>query len=153
MSEEKLELLRRAYESVNAVGRTDRESLDPEVIAPEVWDRVDPAFELHERPDLPDRKVYRGREQSKQFWRKTSDIFAEIRWEIREMIDMGPIVVVDSKIVATGRGSDVEVEVDEYDVWWFRDGMIVRLQAFVTMPEAMAAAEAGSEASSSLEPT
>lgn len=142
MSEQDLELIRRAYESVNAVGRTEPESLDPEVIAPDVWARVDPSFELHERADLPDSKVYRGRERSKQFWRKISEIFAEIRWELRDLIELGEVVVVEARIVASGRGSDAPVEVDEFDVWWFRDGRIVRLQAFSTKEEAMVAARA-----------
>jgi ketosteroid isomerase-like protein len=143
VSEDRLDFVRRAYDAISSVGRTEREGLDPEEVDRDVWDRIDPDMELHERADLPDAKVYRGREEAKEFWRKTSDVFSEIRWEIRELIDLGDAIVVDSRIVATGRGSDVPVELDEYDVFWFRDDLIVRLQAFGTMDEAMAAARAG----------
>ena len=34
--------------------------------------------------------------------------------------------------MAVGRGSEVRIEMDETDVFWFRDGMIVRLQGFGT---------------------
>lgn len=140
MSAENVELVRDAIALVNAVGRTDPDTLDPEKIAPEVWARLDPDFELHERSDLPDAKVYRGPEESKAFWQKTAELFAEVRWEPREFLDLGHAVVVWATVVVTGRGSDVSVEADEADVWWFRNRSIVRLQAFTSLEEAMAAA-------------
>jgi ketosteroid isomerase-like protein len=140
MSAENVELVRRALGTINAVGEIDPGTLDPEKIAPDVWARLDPEFELHERSDLPDAKTYRGREESKEFWRKTSELFSEVRWEARELIDLGHAVVVDAKVVVTGRGSEVPIEADDIGVCWFRAGSIVRLQAFPTMEEAMAAA-------------
>ena len=44
-----------------------------------------------------------------------------------------------AKIVAVGRGSDVSTELDATHVYWFREGLIVRLQEFVTA-EALEAA-------------
>lgn len=140
MSEANVELVRRCYEMINAIGRTGDEFVDPEVIAPELWEFFDPELELHERPDLPDAKVYRGREQSKEFWRKTQDLFAEARWETREFIDLGHAVVVDARVIGVGRGSDVPFEAVEVDVFWFRDGTIVKLQGFPTREQALAAA-------------
>jgi ketosteroid isomerase-like protein len=142
MSEEYVELVRRTYEVINAVGRTSEAFVDPEALNPELWAQFDPAFELHERSDLPDRKIYRGRDESKAFWRKTQEVFSEIRWEPKQFLDLGDAVLVETRIVATGRGSDVAIEVDETDVFWFRDGRIARLQGFPTPDEAMAAAKA-----------
>jgi hypothetical protein len=48
--------------------------------------------------------------------------------------------VVETRITAVGRGSDVRIEADETDVFWFRDGMIVRLAGFPTKAEALTAA-------------
>ena len=141
MSEENVELVRRTYEVINAVGRTADTFVDPETLDPELWARLDPDFELHERPDLPDRKVYRGRDESKAFWRKTQELFSEIRWEPKEFLDLGHAVVVNARIVAIGRGSDVAIEGDETDVFWFRDGRITRLQGFPTNDEGMIAAK------------
>ena len=45
-------------------------------------------------------------------------------------------------VVAVGRGSDLRVEAEETDVFWFRDGELVRLQGFPTREQAMAAAGA-----------
>jgi hypothetical protein len=61
VSRDNVELVRRQYELINSLGRTEG-FVDPEELAPDLWERFDPELELHERPDLPDRKVYRGRD-------------------------------------------------------------------------------------------
>ena len=143
MTEEDLDLLRRGYEAINAIDAADGVFVDPEAVAPELWARLAPDFELHERSDLPDARVYRGPDEAKEFWRKTQQIFSEIRWQPRELIDLGDAVVAPSRISATGRESDARIEVDETAVFWFRDGLIIRLQAFPTVEEGLAAARAG----------
>jgi ketosteroid isomerase-like protein len=140
VSQENVALVRRNYEVVNAIGRTSSEFVDPETLAPDLWARLAPDFELHERPDLPDAKVYRGREESKEFWRKTQELFAEIHWEPLDFIDLGHAIVVETRLLVIGRGSDVRIEADETDVFWFRDGLLVRLQGFATKEEALQAA-------------
>jgi ketosteroid isomerase-like protein len=142
VSEENLALVRRNYEAINALGRTGDEFVDPEELAPDLWASLAPDFELHGRPDVPDQTTYRGREASKEFWRMLQQTFAELRWEPREFTDLGHAVVVETRIVAQGRGSEVRIEADETDVFWFRDGKIVRLQGFPTKEEALAAARA-----------
>jgi len=84
--------------------------------------------------------VYRGREEAKEFWRMIQEVWAEVRWEPLEFTDLGDVVVVDARIVGLGRGSDVPIEGDETDVFWFRDGDIVRLQGFPTKAQALEAA-------------
>jgi|SRR5438045_1651458 len=78
MSQENVEIVRRTYDVINAIGRTGPELVDIEAFAPDLWARLDPAFELHERRDLPDAKVYRSRVEAKEFWRKTQQLFAEV---------------------------------------------------------------------------
>jgi ketosteroid isomerase-like protein len=138
MSQENVEIVRQFYEV--SFGRTLPETADPEEVAPQFWAHLAPDFELHERPELPDARVYRGPEEAKEFFRKTQQVFAEARWEPQEFIDLGHAVVVVAKVVAVGRGSDVRTEMDETDVYWFRDGMIVRLEGFATKEEALKAA-------------
>ena len=140
MSQENVEIVRRNYEVINQLGRTGTEFVDPEEIAPDLWARLAPDVELHERSELPDAKVYRGPEEAKEFWRKTQEVFAEVRWEPREFIDFGHAVVVETRVTATGRESDVSIEMDETDVFWFRDELIVRLQGFATREQALEAA-------------
>ena len=128
MSQENVEIVRRNYEVINQIDRTSAEFVDPKEAAPDLWSRLDADIELHERPDLPDAKVYRGRGETKEFWRKTQQLFSEVRWEPREFIDLGETVVVETSLTVVGRGSDVPIEAHETDVFWFRDGMIVRVQ-------------------------
>ena len=140
MSEENVALLRRIYEMINAIGRTGDEFVDPEELAPDLWASLAPDVEFHGRPDVPDARVYRGREATKEFWRQLQEVFSEIRWEPREFTDLGHAVVVETRITALGRGSDVRIEEDETDVFWFRDGEIVRLQGFPTKEAGLQAA-------------
>ena len=140
MSQENVEIVRQSYEIAKSIGRTGADFVDPEEVAPAFWARLDPDVELHERSELPDAKVYRGPDEAKEFWRKTQQVFAEIRWEPLEFMDLGDAVVVETRVVALGRGSEVPIEMDETDVFWFREGMIVRLQGFATKTEALEAA-------------
>jgi ketosteroid isomerase-like protein len=141
MSEENIALVRRTYEVINSIGRTGDESVDPEEVAPDLWARLTPDFELHGRPDVPDVTVYRGRDAAKEFFRMLQEVFAELRWEPQEFTDLGHAIVVETKMVAVGRGSEVQIEDDETDVFWFRDGDIARLQGFPTKADALQAAE------------
>lgn len=140
MSQENVEIVRRNYEVISSIGRTGPEFVDPEEVAPDLWARLAPDFELHERAELPDANVYRGPEEAKEFWLKTQQVFVEFRWEPQEFIDLGHAVVVTTKIAATGRESEVQTKLDETDVFWFSDGKLVRAQGFATKEEALEAA-------------
>jgi ketosteroid isomerase-like protein len=125
---------------IKTIGRTGEDFVDPEEVAPDLWARFAPDFELRGRPDVPDSKVYRGREETKEFFRMLQETWAELRWDPQEFLDLGDVVVVETRIVAVGRGSDLRIEADETDVFWFRDGEIVRLAGFPTKQEALDAA-------------
>ena len=141
MSEQNVALVRRNSEAINSIGRTEG-FVDPEEVAPDLWASLAPDFELVGRKDIPDQKTYRGRDQSKEFWRMLQEVWSEIRWEPLDITDLGDVVVAETRIVGVGRGSDVPIESDETDVFWFRDGMIVRLTGFATKEEALEAARA-----------
>ncbi len=49
-------------------------------------------------------------------------------------------MAVDTRIVGIGRGSDVRIEAEETDIWWFREGAIVLMEGFPTKDEALEAA-------------
>jgi ketosteroid isomerase-like protein len=142
VGEANVELMRQWYERLNALGRIEPDEVDPAQILPELWARIDAAAKFLDRPEVPDARVYRGPEQAKQFFRKTWEIFAEIRWEPLEFIDKGHAVVVVTRVVGVGRGSEVPVEMDETDVVWFEGDAIVRVEGFPTR-------EAGLEAAAS----
>jgi ketosteroid isomerase-like protein len=141
VSEENVALVRRNYEVINSIDRSGEEFVDPEVAAPDLWAGLAPDFEISGRSDVPDARRYRGLEESKEFWRMLQEIFTELRWEPIELTDLGDVVVAETRLVARGRGSDLPVESDETDVFWFRDGQIQRVQGFPTKAEALAAVE------------
>ena len=143
MSEENVELIREWYDRLNEVGRVESGAMNPEEVFQGVWDRVASDVEFHERPEMPDARIYKGREEAMQFFRKTWEIFAELRWEPQEFIDCDDAVVVVARVVGVGRGSEVPVEMDETDVIWFRDEKIVRVAGFPTREQGLAAAGAG----------
>jgi ketosteroid isomerase-like protein len=99
MSQENVEVVRRAIEVNNSLGKTGAEFVDPEEIAPDFWDHLAPDVELLERRELPDAKTYRGPDEVKEFSRKTQEVFAKVRWEPQEFIDLGHAVVVVTKVV------------------------------------------------------
>jgi hypothetical protein len=76
----------------------------------------------------------------KEFWRKTQEVWAEVQWHPLEFIDLGDAVVAVTKITSIGRGSQVPAELDETDVFWFRDGMITRLKGYARKEDALEAA-------------
>jgi ketosteroid isomerase-like protein len=139
VSEENVALVRRNYEVINSVDRSGDDFVDPEEVAPDLWARLAPDFELHGRTDVPDQGIYRGREETKEFWRMLQEVFSELRWEPLEFTDLGDAVLVETRIVAVGRGSDLEIEADETDVFWFREGKLVKLQGFPTKEQALEA--------------
>src|SRR5215217_1795754 len=110
MSEENVEIVRRNYEVINAIERTSDEFVDPEEIAPDLWASLSPDIELHGRPDVPDARIYRGREGVKEIFTMLQEEWAELRWEPLDLTVHGDTVVVEAKIIAIGRGSDIPIE-------------------------------------------
>jgi ketosteroid isomerase-like protein len=107
VSEENVALVRRNYEAINSIGRTGERFVDPEELAPDLWAGLASDVELQGRSDIPDQKTYRGREEVKEFWRMLQEVWAEIRWEPLEFHDLGEVVMVETRIVGVGRGSDL----------------------------------------------
>jgi ketosteroid isomerase-like protein len=142
VSEENVALVRRNYEVINSTDWSGEEFVDPEEAAPDLWAGLSPDLELHGRGDLPDQVIYRGRDQTKDFWRMIQEVWAELRWEPLEFTDLGHAIVVETRLVGRGRGSDVPISAEETDVFWFREGKLVRVQAFAAKDEALEAARA-----------
>ncbi len=124
-----IEQLRALFERFNETGELDFTAAHPDV-------------ELHDRPDVPDGRVWRGVDGVRGFFEKTAESFDPIRWEPREFIDAGRHVVVRAHLVAYGASSGTRIEADEAQLWTFQDGLLIRLQAFPTIEDAYATARA-----------
>jgi ketosteroid isomerase-like protein len=129
MSQEKVELLRPAFESFLAGKSTfGAELLDPEV----EWDASDAALDVT--------GIYHGQEGVQQFWRGWLAAWETVQFEY-ELVDAGDRVValIDQRM--RGRSTGIEVSRGKYaQVFTFRDGLIVHWKLYMDQSEALEAA-------------
>ena len=125
MSQENVELVRRATESVDTFWAL----LDEYV----VWDlRAHPALDLH--------GVHVGRdaviEASRHYWGTWDDY----RLDAEELIDAGSSVVVVVRERGRGKGSGAPFDRRWAQVWTFSRGQIIRWELFPDKADALEAA-------------
>ena len=126
MSQENVEIVRRAYEAwnagdINAWG----ESFDPEI---EAYDH-----------DIPDAGEYRGLEGRIRWQADWERSWQSWRWEPEEFIDAGERVIAVLHVHAKGRQSGVDVERIDGAVWTLRNGRCVRLDYYGSKEQALEA--------------
>jgi ketosteroid isomerase-like protein len=129
MSEQNVEMVRRAFEAFNR-GNTDAVVAD---MAPDV--------EYVATGTIPGfGGVFRGAEEYKRFIGWVSDEFDDARVEPNEFIDAGDQVVASLTISGRGRQSGVETSWNIWQVWTLQEGKLVRGQGFTSREEALEAA-------------
>jgi len=70
--------------------------------------------------------TYRGHEAVRRGWETLAEAFDHVRWEADEFVDAGDAVVVPARFFYRGRGSGVEGVGRGAQVFWLRDGKIMR---------------------------
>jgi ketosteroid isomerase-like protein len=128
MSEENLEIVRRAWEAWQQ-GEPWAEFLDPDF----EWD-----FSTIPSLDLPVRG--RGREDHVRLMDRYRRAWIDYEMAPKELIDAGDNVVVVLHETTGARGTEALIERDLFVVWTFREGKAVRLEIFSTRDEALEAA-------------
>jgi len=129
MSQENVELLRRAFEHVE---RT-REIL-PELVVPDfVWDTT--TYRGGVQP-----ATCEGVDEANQWLAEWLDGFHAWSVEVLEIVDAGDHVVTVMRQRATAKHGGPEVEMLLPQVWTFRDGLIARMEMYVDRAEALRAA-------------
>ncbi len=128
MSEENVELVRRALEALKRRDRT-------------TWLAVhDDDFELVPIRDFPEAGV-RGPEAAWDFNLKAFEAFERVPIDDAELVDAGADkVLAHPQYGVRGRGSGASVEFDYWLVFSVRQGKILRTQWFVDRAEALEAA-------------
>ena len=98
-------------------------------------------IEFVEDPAFPEGGVYRGRDQIRAYLASFQEAMADHRFEIEELRDLGDRVA--ALLHETARGTSSGVDVDQHPVFLyeFRDGVIVRVRAFLDRAEGLAAAD------------
>jgi uncharacterized protein len=127
MSEENLEVVRRAY---GAMDTRDIETLI------ELWD---PSVEW-----IPDESIgeppVRGREHVIRYFEERAEMFGEIKTEIEEQWDAGDEVLAFIHVTGSGVSSGAGFDVRVAHLWTLRDGVLVRGEGFEDRDEALEAA-------------
>lgn len=99
-----------------------------------------PEVELHEWPEGPDSRVYRGADgirSSREVW---ADAWESIEAQPYDFIDTGERVLVPLRTTAKGRGSSVEVAMDNFGVFTIRGSKVAKIEYFTDRDDALRAA-------------
>jgi uncharacterized protein len=86
-----------------------------------------------------DSRVHVGHEGVTRFFEGLAKTWEDFRFSYDEYLDAGEQVVAIGSFTARGKSSGVEVEAVMVHVWTVRDGMGVRLQAYLDRQQALAA--------------
>jgi ketosteroid isomerase-like protein len=99
-----------------------------------------PDVELREWPDAPGAGMYHGIDDMLKAVDGWFEVWVSMHVEIEEIFEVGDHVLVFLHQRARGRESEVEVEVDSFNVYTFRDGKVSRIQLFIDRESALEAA-------------
>jgi ketosteroid isomerase-like protein len=130
VSQENVEVVRRAYEHFRATGE-----VLADVVAPDfVWD-------MSKFRGWPERQTYPGVEGATQFLSEWADSWED--WHV-EMIDdlreAGDKVVGVYRPRGRSKATGMPVEMDFAQVWTLRDGKQIRMEMYASAGEALEAA-------------
>jgi uncharacterized protein len=87
-----------------------------------------PDVETHDRPEIPNPQVYRGREGVLASLGESRSEFAGLDVVPEEFIDAGDRVVVEVRFMGRGRESGVPIEQRLCHAWTVRDGLVTRME-------------------------
>jgi ketosteroid isomerase-like protein len=134
MSQENLEIVRRAYETFNRWGANPEAQpfRDPEA---EVL--LHPEIAFHTYANAPEAGIYRGREAVLDYNQRLFEQFESIHIELAELLPAGDCVVVISRQHAVPKGGQEAIVVHIVEVWAIRDGRLAERRTFSTRDEAL----------------
>ena len=124
MSQENLEIVRRAYESL---ARRDWDAL---------WADAHPDFQLHTQLA----GSYQGPDETQRFAEDRFTAFESFTAEPEEFFEGDDQVVVFVTQRAQPKGTSAVIEIKTGDVWTLRDGKVLTLETFPQREKALEAA-------------
>jgi ketosteroid isomerase-like protein len=125
MSQENVEVIRRATEHISETGELAEDCYDPDV-------------EYKTQPDAPVQASYRGLSGLRLSLESLKEAWESMKIETREFIEIDEAIVVALHIQLRGR-SGVELEVDQGWAVWMRDDKIWRVEQYASKREALKA--------------
>jgi ketosteroid isomerase-like protein len=126
MSQENVELLREMYARPTLAAFA--ESLHPQA-------------ELRQAAAVPDADDYFGREEFVRGTLRWHEEWAQFAYHPQRFVDSGESVLIAVRVSGRGRGSGVELDMDLFHLWTFREDMPWRCE--VLLDESQAAKAAG----------
>ena len=128
MSQENIELVRL---SVDATNRRDLATLDA------IWSEEG---EFHSTFAASEGRVFRGRQGIRDYFDTLGDVFDDMRIEIEEITDVGEDrLVVELRVSGRGKGSGVNVEQRNGQVWTIVDSKVARIDSYMNPTDAFEA--------------
>ena len=122
MSQENVEIVRRAHEALNAGNIDELVTFCHDDFQLDMSDRVfNPA-------------TYQGHDGIRQFYSEVQEVWERYVWEPEEMLDEGDVVVALLRTEGKGRGSGVEIDRKTAMIWTLRGGKALWLR-FYREPE------------------
>jgi ketosteroid isomerase-like protein len=103
---------------------------------------IDADAEVHDRPEIPDPKVYRGHEGVLSALGESRSEFDDVDLVPEEFIEVGDKVVVQLHFVGRGRESGFPIDEVLCHVWTLRGGKAVRMDVHGDRDEALRSAGA-----------
>jgi ketosteroid isomerase-like protein len=136
MSQENVEIVRRAYESFN---RWAAHPEDDPLVNPKVESLFHPEVEFHTYPNAPEAGVYRGRDAVIAYNQRLFEQFESVRIELDEVLPAGDRVIVTSRQHAVPRGGQAATVVQVVELWRIQDGLLAERRTFSTRRDALPA--------------
>jgi ketosteroid isomerase-like protein len=99
-----------------------------------------PDFEYVSPPDAMEPGIRRGEEGLRHVLQTLDDTYAERRFDVERILEAGERVVVLGRITMQGRSSGVALQGEGAQIWTLRDGLVARIEWYLTQDEALRAA-------------
>ena len=107
---------------------------------------LSPDVEIAEWPNSPDSSVFRGHAGARQALERWLQVWEWLRNDVEDIIESGERVLFCARTRGKGKGSEIEVETDAYNVYTVEDGKVTRIELFTTKEPALRAAGLTEEA-------
>jgi ketosteroid isomerase-like protein len=127
MSEENLELVRRQHAAFTDSGRFAAENAHPDV----EW--------MAARED-PDAATHQGAAAIQRYFDHWTEMFEDMRVDALELIDAGDRAFAWVRFTGHGAGSGAAVDMQQAQVWTFREGKVQRVEEYFDRDEGLRAA-------------
>jgi ketosteroid isomerase-like protein len=127
MSQENVEVVRRAYEAWASGG--------PEAVRPFAADEI----EVHDTPEIPDGAIHMGLEAAVRRWHEYQEAWGDMPLEISELLTVGDEVVLIRQLAVSGRASGVGLSAEVAHAVHVENGKVTRQRMFFSRAEALEA--------------